>query len=58
MKIYCIVRDKCRKFKNHKTSYIFKKTLGLSIAYNKSGNGYKKISKEEESLEILKKLKY
>ena len=55
IKIYCIVcDDKCRKFKNPKISYIFIKTLGLSIVYNKCSHGCKKTFKEEESTEILK----
>ena len=53
--IYCIVcDDKCRKLKKPKISYIFIKTLGLSIVYSKCGHGCKKIFKEEESTEILK----
>ena len=37
-----------------KISYIFKKTLNLSIDYSKCGHKYEKIFKEEESIEILK----
>ena len=56
MKTYCIVCDKCRKFKNLKISYILKKTLGLSIVCSKCGYEYKKTFKEEESVEIFKNL--
>ena len=34
-------------------SYIFKKPLSLSIIYSKCGHEYEKISKGEESVEIL-----
>ena len=54
MKIYCNVCDRYRKFKNPKMSYIFKKALGLSIVCSKCDHEYKKIFKEEESVEILK----
>ena len=37
-KIYCIVWDKYRKFKNTKIQFIFKKALGLSTVYNKCGH--------------------
>ena len=36
--------------------YFFKKTLNLSIVYSKCGREYKKIFKEEQSIEILKTL--
>ena len=54
IKIYCNVFDKYRKFKNPKILHIFKKTLGISIVGSKFGNEYKKIFKEEKSVEILK----
>ena len=41
MKICCNVCNVCnkyRKFKNPKTSYVFKKTLDLSIVYSKCGH--------------------
>ena len=38
IKIYCIVCDKSRKFKNLKISYIFLKILGISIVCSKCGN--------------------
>ena len=54
MKIYCSVCNKYRKSKNSKISYVFYKTLGLSIVYSKCGQEYKKIFRKEESIEILK----
>ena len=54
MKIYCNVCNKYRKSKDIKISFIFEKTLALSIVYSKCGHEYKKIFKEEESIEILK----
>ena len=53
-KINCVIFDKCRNFKNPKISYIFEKTLVLSIICSKFGNDDEKIFKEEESVEILK----
>ena len=52
MKMYCNVCNKYRKFKNHKISYIFKKTLDFSIVYSECG--LKEIFKEEDSIKILK----
>ena len=37
LKIYCNVCNKYKKFKNPKMSYIFKKTLSLSIVYSECG---------------------
>ena len=54
MKTSCNVCNKCRKFKNSKVSFIFKKTLDLSIVYSKCIHEYKKIFKEEDSIEMLK----
>ena len=57
MKICCNVFNVCnkyRKFKNPKISYAFKKTLDLSIVYSKCGHEYRKLFKEEDSIEILK----
>ena len=53
-KIYCIICGKYKKFLNPKISYIFDKTLFLSIIYSKCGIEDKKILKEEESVETLK----
>ena len=52
--INCVVCANYRKFKNPKILYIFAKTLVLSIICNKGKNEDGKISKEEESIEILK----
>ena len=51
--MFCNVCNKYRKSKKTKTSYIFNKTLSLSIVYRKCGDEYEKIFKEEESTEIL-----
>ena len=52
--MYCNVCNKYGKSKKSKISYIFQKTLILSIVYSKCGLEYKKIFKEEESIEVLK----
>ena len=52
--IYCVICGKYRKFKNCKISYIFEKTLVLSIISSKCKNKDEKIFKEEELIEILK----
>ena len=52
--MYCNVCNKYRKFKNTEISYVFKKLLSLSIVYSKCSHEYKKVFKEEESIEILK----
>ena len=56
MKISRNVCKKYREFKNPKISYIFRKSLDLSIVYDQCGHEYKKIFKEEESIEMLKSL--
>ena len=56
MKIYRNVCKKYREFKDPKIPYIFRKSLDLSIVYDQCGHDYKKILKEEESIEILKSL--
>ena len=53
-KIYCVIYGKYRKFKNPKVSYIFEKTLVLSIICSKCENEAEKIFKGGESIEILK----
>ena len=53
-KLYCVICCKYRKFKNPKLSYIFEKSLVLSIIYSKCKNEDKKMFKDEESIEILK----
>ena len=52
--MYCNVCNKYRKFEKTKISYIFKKILNTSIVYSKCGHEYKKMFKEEESIEIIK----
>ena len=42
-KIYCVVFGKYKKVKNPKISYIFEKTLVLSIICSKCGSKDKKI---------------
>ena len=53
-KSFCVICGKYRKYKNPKISYIFEKTLVLSIICTKCKNEDEKIFKEEESIEILK----
>ena len=55
-KIYCVKCKKHRKIKNSEMSYLFYKTLVISIIYGKCGSKEKIIFKEEESIEILKTL--
>ena len=43
-----------RKYKYPKISYIFEKTLLLSIICSKCKNEDEKLFKEEESIEVLK----
>ena len=45
IKIYCVICDKYRKFKNPKISYIFEKTLALSVICSKCHNENKKVLK-------------
>ena len=51
--MYCNVCNKYRKFKTTKVSYIFYKTLNLSIAYSKCGHEYEKVFKEKQSVEKI-----
>ena len=53
-KIKRIISSKYRKFKISEISYIFKKTLVISVVWSKCKNEVEKIFKEEESIEILK----
>ena len=53
-KLYCIICGKYREFEKSKMSYLLEKTLLLSIICSKCKNEDKKLSKEEESIEILK----
>ena len=52
-KIYCAECSKFRKFVNPRISYIFNKTLVLSIVCKKCGNTDEIIFTEEKSIEIL-----
>ena len=53
-KLYCVICGKYRKIKKPKISYIFEKTLVLSIICSKGKNEDEKKFKEEEPTEILK----
>ena len=55
-KINCIKSKKHRKFKKLEISYLFYKTLVISIICNKCRSKHKMIFKEEEPIEILKTL--
>ena len=55
-KLYCVICTKCRILKNAKISYIFEKTLVLSIIGSNCENEDEKVFKEEESIDILKTL--
>ena len=46
-KIYCVICDKYRKFKNSKISYLFEKTLDLFIISSKCENEDEKTFKEK-----------
>ena len=52
--MYCNARKNMGNLQKNKISYILKKTLSLSIVYSKCDHEYKKIFKEEESIELLK----
>ena len=55
MKLYCVICGKHRKFKNSKTSHIFKKTfITLFVICSKCKNKDEKVFKKEESIQILK----
>ena len=49
-KIYCIKCNKYRKFKNPKISYIFDKTLVLSIISDKCGSKDEKYFRNKNHL--------
>ena len=53
-KLYCLICSKYREFEKSKTLYLLKKTLVLSIIWNKCNNKDEKAFTEEESIEILK----
>ena len=52
--LHCITCGKYETFEKPKISYIFEKTLVLSINSSKCKNENEKMFKEEESIEILK----
>ena len=53
-KLYCVFCGKYRKFEKPKISYIFEKTLILSIICSKCKNEDEKVFKQEEWIWILK----
>ena len=53
-KIYWIKCKKYKKFENPEISYLFYKTLIISIICGKCGSKHKRTFKEEESMETLK----
>ena len=53
-KLYCVICGKYRKFEKPKISYIFEKTLILSIICSKCKNEDEKVFKQEEWIWILK----
>ena len=53
-KLYCFICDKYRKFENPKISYLFEKTLVISIICSKCKKKNEKLFKEAESVEILR----
>ena len=53
-KKYCVKCNKFRKFVYLKSSYIFDKTLVLSVTSSKCCNNNNRIFEEKESIEILK----
>ena len=54
--MYCNAGNKYRKLKKTKISYVFKKTLSLSIVNSKCGHEYEKYSKKKNQLKYLKSL--
>ena len=52
--LYCVICGKYIKFQKPKILYLLEKALVLSIICNKCKNEDEKISKEKESIEILK----
>ena len=53
-KMYCVICGKYRKFGKLEISYLLEKALVLSIICSKCKDKDEKISKKEESIEILK----
>ena len=52
--LYCVICNKYRKFEKPKILKKKKKTLVLSLIFNKCQNKDEKLFKEEESIEIMK----
>ena len=48
--MYCNARKNMGNLKKNKISYIFKKTLSLSIVYSKCDHEYKKYLKKKNQL--------
>ena len=53
-KLCCVLCGKYRKFEKPKISYLFEKTLVLSVICSKCENKDEKLFKEKPSIEILK----
>ena len=54
--LYCVICGKEKKFGKPKILYFLEKTFVLSIICIKCKNEDEKLLKEEESIEILKKI--
>ena len=54
--LHCIICGKYRKFEKPKISYLLKRVLLISVICSKCKNEDETLSKEEESIEILKTL--
>ena len=54
--LHCIICGKYRKFEKPKISYLLKRVLLISAICSKCKNEDETLSKEEESIEILKTL--
>ena len=54
IKLYCIIWAEYKIFEKPKISYIFEKTLVLSVVCSKCKNDDEKKFKKEESIEISK----
>ena len=52
--MHCVICRNHRKFEKPKISCLLEKTLVFSIFCSRCKNDYNKLSKEEESIEILK----
>ena len=54
--LYCVIFSKYRKFDKLKLLYLLEKTLVLPITCIKCENEDEKLSKEKESIDMLKNL--